>query len=95
MTKTVILGLLLLGSFVEQSPTSPSADVFSKIREEGTSRSQVSPVFEMFTVTIGPRLTASPAHNRRRNGRAIGSRRTGLRTSTSSRGRSDPAGWCA
>jgi carboxypeptidase Q len=34
------------------------------IRREAIEHSQVAPVFEMFTVTIGPRLTASPAHKR-------------------------------
>jgi len=59
----------LLASFVfasavafAQPPT--GGDVFARIRAEGTQRSQVAPVFEMFTVTIGPRLTASPAHVR-------------------------------
>jgi carboxypeptidase Q len=36
----------------------------AKIRAEATDRSQVAPVFDMFTVTIGPRLTASPAQKR-------------------------------
>ncbi len=39
-------------------------DVWAKIRSEATGHPQVSPVFDMFTVTIGPRLTASPAHKR-------------------------------
>ncbi|HEV3196281.1 MAG TPA: M20/M25/M40 family metallo-hydrolase [Bryobacteraceae bacterium] len=39
-------------------------DVLAKIGDEATSHPQVSPVFDMFTVTIGPRLTASPAHKR-------------------------------
>jgi carboxypeptidase Q len=39
-------------------------DMLAKIRGEAFDRSQVVPVFEMFTVTIGPRLTASPAHKR-------------------------------
>ncbi len=36
----------------------------AKIRTEGLEHSQVSPVFDMLTVNIGPRLTASPAHKR-------------------------------
>jgi carboxypeptidase Q len=36
-------------------------EMLAKIRSEAFDRSQVAPVFEMFTVTIGPRLTASPA----------------------------------
>jgi carboxypeptidase Q len=39
-------------------------DLFAKIRAEATEHSQVVPVFDMFTVTIGPRLTASPAQKR-------------------------------
>ncbi len=35
-----------------------------KSRREAIEHSQVVPVFEMFTVNIGPRLTASPAHKR-------------------------------
>src|SRR5579883_1148111 len=38
--------------------------IFSKLRTEAMDHSQVDPVFDMFTVTIGPRLTASPAHKR-------------------------------
>ncbi len=39
-------------------------DVLAAIQREGQQHSQVKPVFEMLTVTIGPRLTASPAHKR-------------------------------
>src|SRR5579862_2768642 len=44
----------------------PSVDreLLAKIRTEAIEHSQVAPVFDMFTVTIGPRLTASPAHKR-------------------------------
>src|SRR5579871_1224324 len=38
--------------------------VLAKIQAESTAHSQVEPVFEMLTVNIGPRLTASPAHKR-------------------------------
>jgi carboxypeptidase Q len=38
--------------------------MLTKIRAEAMDNSQVAPVFEMFTVNIGPRLTASPAHQR-------------------------------
>ena len=37
---------------------------FAKIHREAMDHSQVEPVFDMFTITIGPRLTASPAHKR-------------------------------
>jgi hypothetical protein len=40
------------------------SDVLQKLRTEAMEHSQVDPVFDMFTVTIGPRLTASPAHKR-------------------------------
>jgi carboxypeptidase Q len=43
---------------------SPDIETFAKIRAEATGHSQVEPVFNMFTITIGPRLTASPAHQR-------------------------------
>ena len=38
--------------------------LFARIRAEGLEHSQVAPVFDMLTVNIGPRLTASPAHKR-------------------------------
>src|SRR5579864_8895042 len=42
----------------------PDREVLAKIRSEAFEHSEVAPVFDMFTVTIGPRLTASPAHKR-------------------------------
>jgi carboxypeptidase Q len=39
-------------------------DTLAAIQREGRERSQVAAVFEMLTVNIGPRLTASPAHKR-------------------------------
>src|SRR5579863_559965 len=38
--------------------------MLAKMRAEETANSQVAPVFEMLTVDIGPRLTASPGHKR-------------------------------
>ena len=38
--------------------------MLARIRTEGLEHSQVVPVFDMLTVNIGPRLTASPAHKR-------------------------------
>ena len=57
---------VLASAIVVASAQSPSSDrdVLAAIQREGQQRSQVKPVFEMFTVTIGPRLTASPAHRR-------------------------------
>ncbi len=46
------------------SAQAPDLDVFAKIRAEATEHSQAEPVFDMFTIGIGPRLTASPAHKR-------------------------------
>src|SRR5579871_2793605 len=43
---------------------SVDSEILAKIRSEAAEHSQVAPVFDMFTVTIGPRLTASPAHKR-------------------------------
>ncbi|MGE3276463.1 MAG: M20/M25/M40 family metallo-hydrolase [Vicinamibacterales bacterium] len=39
-------------------------DALRRIRAEGLERSQVAATFAMLTTTIGPRLTASPAHRR-------------------------------
>jgi carboxypeptidase Q len=41
-----------------------TTDMAGKIKTEAIEHSQVAPVFEMLTVNIGPRLTASPAHKR-------------------------------
>ena len=38
--------------------------MLDKMRADESANSQVTPVFEMFTINIGPRLTASPAHKR-------------------------------
>ncbi|HEX4594289.1 MAG TPA: hypothetical protein VH157_08435, partial [Bryobacteraceae bacterium] len=47
-----------------QAPAPVDRDLLAKIRSEAMDRSDVAPVFDMLTVTIGPRLTASPAHKR-------------------------------
>src|SRR5580658_1426403 len=54
----------LLNSVVAPGQTPIDRDMLAKIRSEALERSQVAPVFDMFTVTIGPRLTASPAQKR-------------------------------
>jgi hypothetical protein len=41
-----------------------ASEMLAKMRVEAMEHSQAAPVFDMFTVTIGPRLTASPAHKR-------------------------------
>src|SRR5215470_12913458 len=58
----VLLLILVVGTLGAQAPS--DRDVLGKIQTEGLQRSQVAPVFEMLTVNIGPRLTASPAHKR-------------------------------
>ncbi|HEY6212170.1 MAG TPA: M20/M25/M40 family metallo-hydrolase, partial [Vicinamibacterales bacterium] len=63
MPKALLASFAVMSAVAFAQPPTGS-DVFARIRDEGMSRSQVAPVFEMFTVTIGPRLTASPAHNR-------------------------------
>src|SRR5260370_27731986 len=60
ITIVAVLSATTVFGFQQQA----DRDIFARIRDEGMQRSQVAPVFEMFTVTIGPRLTASPAHNR-------------------------------
>ncbi len=56
--------LLTLAAAATLGAQSADRDILAKIQDEGLHRSQVKPVFEMLTVTIGPRLTASPAHKR-------------------------------
>lgn len=51
---------LSIGAWVAAQGNS-DAEAFGKIRSEGFDRSQALPVFEKFTIDIGPRLTASPA----------------------------------
>ena len=59
-----ICAALLFSGAPTYGQTAIDRDVLAKIRSEAQERSQVSPVFDMFTVTIGPRLTASPAQKR-------------------------------
>ena len=59
--KQLTLVAILLSASVSAQTGDP---VLARIRTEGLEHSQVVPVFEMFTVNIGPRLTASPAHKR-------------------------------
>src|SRR5471030_3168943 len=54
----VLSATVIVGAQPQTDPT------LAKIRTEGLEHSQVSPVFDMLTVNIGPRLTASPAHKR-------------------------------
>jgi len=63
MTKITSLAVLLFTAFAG-AQASLDRDALARIRAEGLQRSQAAPVFDMLTVTIGPRLTASPAHKR-------------------------------
>jgi hypothetical protein len=66
MKKHLLLGLIMCvgGPAVALAQATVDRDLLAKIRSEAFERSHVAPVFDMFTVTIGPRLTASPAHKR-------------------------------
>jgi carboxypeptidase Q len=58
--------LLLLGAGFAggQSDNPLDRASLAKLRQQAFENSQAAPVFEMLTSTIGPRLTASPAHKR-------------------------------
>ena len=53
---------LFLTALLAQAQADP--ELLARLRREAMERSQVQPVFDMLTVDIGPRLTASPAHKR-------------------------------
>jgi carboxypeptidase Q len=58
------LALLLGGPASGQTDGSLDRASLAKLRQEAFENSQAAPVFEMLTTSIGPRLTASPAHKR-------------------------------
>jgi hypothetical protein len=58
----LLVALASTAAMARQEPVDAAAN--AKIRDEGLNRSQVSEPFDMFVNTIGPRLTASPAHKR-------------------------------
>ena len=58
--------MVVSGAAVALAQSTVDRDLLAKIRSEAVDHSQAAPVFDMFTVTIGPRLTASPAHKRPR-----------------------------
>ncbi|HLX42023.1 MAG TPA: M20/M25/M40 family metallo-hydrolase [Bryobacteraceae bacterium] len=64
MKRCVWLVASFWGASVILAQPSVDRELLAKIRTEAIEHSQVAPVFDMFTVTIGPRLTASPAHKR-------------------------------
>jgi len=61
-----VVGLVLLGcaAGLGQAQILVDRGMLEKMRAEESANSQVAPVFEMLTIDIGPRLTASPAHKR-------------------------------
>jgi carboxypeptidase Q len=63
-SRIAIAIVVLIPVVVVGAQSQPGDPTLAKIRAEGMEHSQVQPVFDMFTVTIGPRLTASPAHKR-------------------------------
>jgi len=64
MTRITTTVLVLCGTLIIAAQAQSDQDVLARIRAEGLEHSQVTPVFDMLTVNIGPRLTASPAHKR-------------------------------
>jgi len=64
MKRIACFAVCLSVSAVVHGQPSVDRELLAKIRVEAMERSQVEPVFDMFTVAIGPRLTASPAHKR-------------------------------
>ncbi len=66
MKKHLLFGLIIgvAGAVLAPAQAQVDRDLLARIHNETFDRSQVEPVFDMFTVTIGPRLTASPAHKR-------------------------------
>lgn len=64
MRRISILVLILISAAVLGAQIAVDRETITRIRAEGLQHSQVDPVFDELTVTIGPRLTASPAHKR-------------------------------
>src|SRR5579871_6916119 len=56
--------LLLAGVAAAQTANPLDPVSLAKLKREAFENSQAAPVFDMLTSTIGPRLTASPAHRR-------------------------------
>ena len=90
MTRITIAALSLLAVTVSAQPP---LDILSGIRAEGTEHSQAQRVFDVLTVDIGPRLTASPAHKTARSTSCARNwRHTASTTRMSNRGSSVAAG---
>jgi carboxypeptidase Q len=64
MTHLRIALLSVLATAVAAAQAPSGSDIVAKLRAEADAHSQVQRIFEMLTIDIGPRLTASPAHKR-------------------------------
>lgn len=64
MTAVCVLVAVAAGVGAAAPQELVDAVAIAKIRDEGLNRSRVAEPFDMFVNTIGPRLTASPAHKR-------------------------------
>src|SRR5579871_4254398 len=60
----VLLTMLTGGSALVNGQVKADGEMLAKIQIEETANSHAVPMFNMLTVNIGPRLTASPAHKR-------------------------------
>src|SRR5580700_2525250 len=63
-SKLCVLVLIVAGLAAAQSDSPLDRASLAKLRQQAFEHSEAAPVFEMLTSTIGPRLTASPAHKR-------------------------------
>jgi len=63
-SKLCSLVLIVAGLARAQSDSPLDRASLAKLRQQAFEHSEAAPVFEMLTSTIGPRLTASPAHKR-------------------------------
>src|SRR5499427_4251051 len=65
MNSPILCCMLGLGlACTAQSQTPAEDNLLVRMHSEAFEHSQAQAVFDMLTVTIGPRLTASPAHRR-------------------------------
>ncbi len=62
--RTSLVLLLVISALLAQFPAPQNPGLLEKMRVEAMDHSEATTVFDMFTVIIGPRLTASPAHKR-------------------------------
>jgi carboxypeptidase Q len=63
-SKPCLLVLIVAGLAGAQSDSPLDRASLAKLKQQAYEHSEAAPVFEMLTSTIGPRLTASPAHKR-------------------------------